>query len=65
MDTRQTPQPAQAQVALSPQEEAALLAQQARRRRARLRFTLAVFAGLAMMGWLAGQLLVPDMPTPV
>jgi len=50
---------------LQPHEEAALLAQQTRRRRARFRFTLAAFAGLVMMSWLAGQLLLPDMPTPV
>ncbi|MBL6642643.1 MAG: M23 family metallopeptidase [PS1 clade bacterium] len=61
MDRRETQAPEE----LPPHEEAALLAQQARRRRARFRFTLAVFAGLATIGWLAGQLLLPDMPTPV
>ena len=61
MDRRETQAPEE----LQPHEEAALLVQQARRRRARFRFTLAVFAGLATIGWLAGQLLLPDMPTPV
>jgi murein DD-endopeptidase MepM/ murein hydrolase activator NlpD len=61
MDRRETQAPEE----LQPHEEAALLVQQARRRRARFRFTLAVFAGLATIGWLAGQLLLPDMATPV
>ena len=45
MDRRETQAPEE----LQPQEEAALLAQQAHRRRARFRFTLAVFAGLALI----------------
>ena len=61
METNETPVPEERH----PQEEAALFAQQARRRRARFRFSLAVFAGVAVMGWLASQLLLPDMPTPV
>ena len=42
----------------------ALLAQQARRRRARLRFTFAVVAVFILTGWLASRLLLPDMPKP-
>ena len=44
---------------------AAVLAQQARRRRARLRFSLAFIAALVLTGWLAGNLLLPDVPKPV
>lgn len=61
METHETQSPA----GLDPQEEAKLLAQQARRRRARLRFTLAFFAGLFIIGWLVGRLLLPDVPKPV
>ena len=43
---------------------AALLAQQARRRRARLRFSFAVIAVFILTGWLASRLLLPDMPKP-
>ena len=45
--------------------DAALMAQQARRRRARLRFNFAVIAALILTGWLASRLLLPDMPKPV
>ena len=45
--------------------DAALLAQQARRRRARLRFNFAVIAALILTGWLASRLLLPDMPKPL
>ena len=41
------------------------MAQQARRRRARLRFNFAVIAALILTGWLASRLLLPDMPKPV
>lgn len=61
METHETQSPA----GLDPQEDAQLLAQQARRRRARLRFTLAFFAGLFIIGWLVGRLLLPDVPKPV
>ena len=44
---------------------AALLAQQARRRRARLRFSFAFIAALILTGWLASNLLLPDVPKPV
>ena len=44
---------------------AALLAQQARRRRARLRFSFAFIAALILTGWLASNLLLPDEPKPV
>ena len=44
---------------------AALLAQQARRRRARLRFSFAFIAALVVTGWLASNLLLPDVPKPV
>ena len=44
--------------------KADLLAQQARRRRARLRFTFAVIAVFILTGWLASRLLLPDMPKP-
>ena len=44
---------------------AALLAQQARRRRARLRFSVAVMGALILTGWLASRLLLPDVPKPV
>lgn len=44
---------------------AALLAQQARRRRARLRFSFAFIAALVLTGWLASNLLLPDVPKPV
>lgn len=44
---------------------AALLAQQARRRRARLRFSFAVGAALILTGWVAGNLLLPDEPKPI
>ena len=46
-------------------DEAALIKQQERRRRARFRFTMAVFIGLIGIGYMAEQLLAPDMPTPV
>ena len=44
---------------------AALLAQQARRRRARLRFSFAFITALILTGWLASNLLLPDVPKPV
>lgn len=44
---------------------AALLAQQARRRRARLRFSFAFIAALVLTSWLAINLLLPDVPKPV
>ena len=44
---------------------AALSAQQARRRRARLRFSFAFIAVLIFTGWLASNLLLPDVPKPV
>ena len=44
--------------------KADLLAQQARRRRARLRFTFAVIAVFILTGWLASRLLLPDIPKP-
>jgi murein DD-endopeptidase MepM/ murein hydrolase activator NlpD len=61
MEMHETQSPA----GLDPQEDAQLLSQQARRRRARLRFTLAFFAGLFIIGWLVGRLLLPDVPKPV
>ena len=45
--------------------DAVLLAQQARRRRARLRFSIAAFAAVFSIGWLAQTMLAPEMPKPV
>lgn len=45
--------------------DVALLAQQARRRRARSRFSFSFVASLVFTGWLAGNLLLPDEPNPV
>ena len=61
MEMHETQSPA----GLDPQKDAQLLAQRVRRRRARLRFTLAFFAGLFIIGWLVGRLLLPDVPKPV
>ncbi len=45
--------------------DVALLAQQARRRRARLRFSFSFIASLVFTGWLASNLLLPDEPNPL
>tara|TARA_Y100001958_G_C21219421_1_gene544802 strand:- start:134 stop:1552 length:1419 start_codon:yes stop_codon:yes gene_type:complete len=45
--------------------DVALVAQQARRRRARLRFSFSFVASLVFTSWLASNLLLPDEPNPV